>query len=232
MIPATIKNDLRICSYNSRGHGLDRPLYMKDLMKNCDVMFVQENWFFDFEIGEFTKFIDDVNAYGVSGMDSHTPLTGRRFGGCAIVYRKTLNCSFTPIDSKNRRVCAMMMNLNDGPKILLICVYMPCDTSYDIMNLQFFNDVLNEIEFIIDSHPDHDHVIVGGDFNTDLSRADLSLHNAPLHDMCDRQCLKSCLRCSASTVDYTYHNEFTGSKSILDHFFLSELLFHGQILAM
>jgi exonuclease III len=198
---------------------------MKRLMENCDIMLVQEHWLLDCDVGEFTKFINDVNVHGISGMDNNVLLTGRPFGGCAIVYRKSLNCSVTPILCKSRRVCAAMLNFNSMTKILLLCVYMPCDSRYDVSNLQIFNDVLNEIEFVIDSHPEHDHVIVAGDFNTDLSRADSSLHNAPLLDMCERQCLQAGLNSNAARVDFTYHNEFTGSKSIVDHFFLSDLLF-------
>ena len=48
-------------------------------------------------------------------------------------------------------VCAMMMNVNCSVKILLICVYMSCDSNYDVNILQTFPDELNEMEFIIDS---------------------------------------------------------------------------------
>ena len=194
-------------------------------MKKCDILLVQEHWLLDCDIGEFTQFIDDVNVHGVSGMDNDVLLTGRPYGGCAIVYRKSLNCSVTPIICKSRRVCAVMLNFNSMANILLLCVYMPCDSKYDASNLQVFNDVLNEIEFVIDSHPEHHHVIVAGDFNTDLNRTESSLHNAPLLDMCERQCLQAGLNSHVAQVNFTYHNEFTGSKSTVDHFFLSDLLF-------
>ena len=216
--------ELTICSFNSRGHGLDRRLYLKKLLNSCDIVFVQEHWYFDDDICKIVDQIDDVNVIGISAMESRQLLVGRPHGGCAILYRRSLSCTFTPIASKSRRVCAIMMQLNAHTRILLICIYMPCDTSNDHSNLQTFMEVLSEMEYIMDT-TDYDHVIVGGDFNTDFSRSSTSLHNAPLNEFNDRQCLHSGLNSSMACVDFTYHNDFTGSKSIVDHFFLSELLF-------
>ena len=53
--------------------------------------------------------------------------------------------------------------------LLLCTVYMPCDTVYDYSNLDVFNDVLNDISATANSM-NIDHIICGGDFNSDLSR--------------------------------------------------------------
>ena len=51
--------------------------------------FIQEQWLFHEHLSYLD--VDDRFLYhGVSGMDSSIMLSGRPFGGCAILYRKLL----------------------------------------------------------------------------------------------------------------------------------------------
>ena len=54
-------------------------------------------------------------------------LTGRPYGGTAIMYRKDLASNVTVIDSSDPRVCAVKILTNYGP-VLFVCVYLPVDS--------------------------------------------------------------------------------------------------------
>ena len=49
----------------------------------------------------------------VSGMDSSELLTGRPFGGCAILYHKSLAHSIIRLKSCPKRFCAISLIIND-----------------------------------------------------------------------------------------------------------------------
>jgi hypothetical protein len=106
---ATVFNDnntLRVCTYNSKGHGTDRVEYMKYLMQKCDILLIQEHWMFESDINSLESAVGNVNVFGVSAMDSNVLLEGRPHGGCALMHNKSLNCLVSPIDTGNPRVCA------------------------------------------------------------------------------------------------------------------------------
>ena len=160
--------------------------------------------------------------YGVSGMDSATIRQGRPFGGCAIAVKNSLKCRVTRVNSNCKSLCAVIIEISHVA-ILLINVYLPCDTLYDHTAAGMYADVLNDVEFIVDSHPQVNCILIGGDFNVDLKRP--SLNQSSLLAMCERQCFKSGVLSNTAKVDFTYENEFSGARSIIDHFFVSEPLF-------
>ncbi len=53
--------------------------------------------------------------------------------------------------------------------ILIVCVYMPCDDNRPTHTILDYNIALNDIKTICNS-VNVQHVIVGGDLNTDLNR--------------------------------------------------------------
>ncbi|ELT90953.1 hypothetical protein CAPTEDRAFT_196351 [Capitella teleta] len=116
--------------------------------------------------------------------------------------------------------------LGGGIRMLALNVYMPCDTTYDMYNVGMYNDVLYEIESLLDINHEIDIVVVCGDFNTDMTRPD-SLHCDVLADFCTRQSLRMCTYSHITQVDFTYTNEATRSKSVLDHFIVSCNVFDG-----
>ena len=68
------------------------------------------------------------------------------------------------------------------------------------------------------------HIIVGGDFNTDFSKENLS-NVQMLRHFLRNECLESCVDSTISSVDYAYYCQINGSKSLIDHFFISRNLF-------
>jgi endonuclease/exonuclease/phosphatase (EEP) superfamily protein YafD len=108
-------------------------------------------------------------------------------------------------------------------RLLLINVYMPYEGDEHMTDA--FADQLTAIEDIISSNPDC-HVIVGGDFNVDLSRT--WTHTAMLDSFCTNLNLNVALRHDKCEIDYSYH--FNMSRfSVLDHYLLSGTQYNKSV---
>ena len=214
---------IKVGSFNCKGHGIDRLDYIAKLMTTIDVLFVQEHWYFDDNIVSLANNMNNVHVHGVSGMDSNVLLHGRPYGGCAFLYKKDMNCIVKPVDVFSNRCCAIILDLQNGVRMLLFNVYMPCDTVHDLSNLDTYMDVLNKIDIVCTDYPDINRIVIGGDFNTDISRLN-SLHTDALLGFIRSNGFKLCLNDTTSNVSYTYENVVTGSQSIIDHFLISDQL--------
>ena len=67
-------------------------------------------------------------------------------------------------------MCGIRLTREGYLEILLFCVYMPCDTEYDMSNLNEYNPILQvmiDLGILLDVNK----IIVGGDFNTEFTRA-------------------------------------------------------------
>ena len=57
-------------------------------------------------------------------MDSSILLHGRPFGGCAILFRKSLINTVPMLSTSAKRFCAVRLSDQPGYTVLLICVYL------------------------------------------------------------------------------------------------------------
>jgi hypothetical protein len=73
----------------------------------------------------------------VCGFSPSEVLSGRPFGGCAILWRRELNFRFTPVTVNSRRIYALKC-VCENVRIVLINVYMP-----------FEDDDVSEDEFCL-----------------------------------------------------------------------------------
>ncbi len=124
-----------------------------------------------------------------------------------------------PINCLNNRLCVAKCVMNEFT-FLLFTVYMPCDTSYDRANLNTFEDVLREI-IVIATNLNIDNIFCGGDFNTDLSRTN-SLHTKSLMSFTENEHLVLLDTLVGFDVVYSYESKATNSRSLLDHFIVSQ----------
>ena len=147
---------------------------INSLMTTNDIVLVQEHWYMASELYNLENMLNDVRVIGISGMDESVLLQGRPHGGCAIIYNTRLKCSVVPIQLDSKRCMAAIISLHES-KLLLINVYMPCDQNqYDAV----YDDVLYDINMLIQTHS-IDHILIGGDLNTDITRQ-LSAHTVAL----------------------------------------------------
>jgi len=213
---------LRICSYNVNGFSEIKTAYINNLLQTHDVLLLQEHWLYNSQSHQIQDNIPGISCYSVSGMSDTCITAGRRYGGCAVIWKSSLACTVEPICIDNTRICAVKLKFPET-SILLCSIYMPCDTTYDDYNMQsyitVFNDILhnnvcNEV----------DQIIIGGDLNTDLSRGG-SLHTKYLLDMCEKESLTCVSTHTDFNIDYTYESKINYSKSSIDHFIVSCNLF-------
>ena len=153
--------NFKIATFNCQGFKDRMYDYLKDIFKSCDILILQETWLYNFENNIFSNVLPDCQYYAISAMDeAEVGRMGRPFGGCAILWHKTLSLSVSPIATTSTRLCTIDIK-SDKTNFILMSVYMPNDdnsnSSYDI-----YGDVLSQISSIISTY-DHD-IIIGGGF--------------------------------------------------------------------
>ena len=137
---------------------------ISDISDDFDLCFIQEHWLLGAQLDSLT-FSSQFCSHGVSGMDDDSVLLGCPFGGCGIIYRKSLSAKVSPLPCHSKRFCAVSLSIDDK-SFLCICVYLP--TNYhDSQSHDEFLFALTEIEGFMHSVL-FDHVIIAGDFNVDV----------------------------------------------------------------
>ena len=117
---------IAIASYNSNGYAADRLAYMDKLMLTNDVLLVQKHWLMNSRISSLESSLHNV--HGGSSMPDNEIITGRPYGGTAIIWNKDLKCKITPISLSTERACAVIINVHNID-IMLCNVYMSTDTT-------------------------------------------------------------------------------------------------------
>ena len=216
-------SNLSIVSYNSQGSGPDRIAYMNKLLKSNDIIFVQEHWLFNSTLNKLENGLTNAHVYGISGMTDTELLTGRPFGGVAIIWKKNIKCKIIPVELTSRRLCAVIISIN-GRDITLFNVYMPGDSYEGSCHLNAFNEVLDEISNTCVKY-DTNQFIIGGDMNVDFKRT-VSTHTKALNRFLIRESMTSGLQHVLCDVDYTFMSKINGNRSTIDHFLLTDNLFN------
>ena len=170
--------------------------------------------------------MDSAFIFGKSAMKRDELLLGRPYGGLGFIVQKSLSCVLHPVsDIECDRLYACTLKLNDVCTLLLMNVYMPCDNNYDEFALNVYMNVPHEVNLVIERLSSNvDGIVLGGDFNTDLSRA-ASRHTANLTSFIDENDLVPCLLHLNCSIHFTYCSRvFPFSTSVIDHFFVSDLV--------
>ena len=216
---------LTFASYNSNGCAPDRREYMKKILNKTNILFVQEHWLNDDGLRQLQVEMDSVFIYGKSGMRKNELLLGRPYGGVAIMVQKSLVCNLIPVtDVDNSRIFACILKLNEGRSLLLINMYMPYEDSTQRGRDEFIN-VLHDVDLILSRlHDEVNGIIIGGDFNVDLSRTK-SMHTMIMSSFCTDRDLSPCVLHPSSVVDYTYRSRAPPFSAVtLDHFLVCDTL--------
>ena len=117
--------------------------FIRKLLLSNDVLFLQEHWLSDGQLPLLSN-IDSNFAYtGVSGFGNRAMLSGRPYGGFAILWRSSLNVNVQILSANSCRISAIKLS-SDHHKLLLINVYMPFEDSD--RNVDDFSDVLFNAE--------------------------------------------------------------------------------------
>ena len=163
-------HDLTFTTYNSQcANDLKLP-FIQELVEKCDLLLIQEHGLSKSQLGWFDKLdTGGICKHCACAMDENVLLSGRPYGGCAILWKSNLQINVKPIKTDSQRLVAVVVELENHEKILLCCVYMPCDDRCMSGNLKEYEDVLNNMEEILES-VQVNYVCLGGDWNTDINR--------------------------------------------------------------
>ena len=174
----TSVDSLRLVSYNCRGWNSGQHTVC-DLLQSCDVCLIQEHWLLHEQLS-LLNVNNDFLSSGVSGMDSSDLLLGRPFGGCAILFRRSLLPFVSCLDSFSKRFCSVLLRDRCGTTTLLICIYLPhndgSSASHNDGSSASHNEyliALGELEGFINRHTS-DHILIAGNFNVDFCRASMT----------------------------------------------------------
>ena len=179
-----------------------------------------------------TQFIQRLNSFSPnsvcvvsSSMDESVPFIGRPYGGCSIIWPSNISCKVDTIEYISKRLCAVKVTV-DGIEFVLFNMYMPCDKGY--ANHDFFEyiDVLNDLSDICNKTASQ-YFVLGGDFNTDLTRD--TPQTRALHSFVNNEQMFLCIDAECSNIPYTYCSKSNGCKSTIDHFMVIQNL-HESII--
>ena len=141
---------------------------------------------------------------------------GRPYGGCGIIYHKSLAPIISRLNCCSNRFCAVNLTLPDTntdcpQSTLLVNVYFPTDYGTPDSDAAFL-ECLGELDGFISAQP-YDNLIICGDFNVDFSR---STHNSIhlLDFMTDHNLVRAD---SSSNIQFTYRRDDHSASSWPDH---------------
>ncbi len=211
---------LSIISYNSLGLSDNTFEYLQDLSQKFDIALLQEHWLYDSEISQVSCKLakNKLSSHIVSGMHATEFNQGRPYGGVAIIWRDDLDWDIKSVEVDSKRVSCVIMH-KQNMRILICCVYMPCD---DPSNCDEYEMVLNEMSEVC-TRVNADHIIIGGDLNTDFRRKGYRAQK--LKSYIANESMLSCAQFGCADIPYTYESKQNGTRSILDHFIVTENLF-------
>ena len=216
VVKAIMMAPLKCCSFNCRGWNNGK-LSLINFINSLDLCFIQEHWLLSDHLNDVCDISPDFLSVGVSGMNSDILSRGRPFGGCSILYRKSLSPYISPLYSCSDRFCGVRVCDSSGLSYLFVSVYMP--TYYTPDSCYSYLNTLGELEGFITSHACDVNVIVG-DFNVDFDRG------GPLAKLLNDFILEfGLLACDLNfrpSVCYTYESDDSCTRSWLDHILCSQ----------
>lgn len=211
---------LSLCSYNCKNFSSDKYILIRKLIDNSTFVLLQEIWQHEKQFRENLEInMSNTDCHVVSPMNDGILTVGRGHGGVAIIWKKNLKCKIENIHCDSKRLCAIKVKLDDF-EFILGNIYMPTDpgsVTYDLLEYTNVLDVINQIRI----NSDIQNIILGGDWNTDLSRNNKQTNT--FVSFIDNESLHPAIDFFNANVPFT----FKPSRSTIDHFVISDSLWYS-----
>jgi len=202
-------------------HGLNDSIisYLHRISGSYDVVLLQETWLSDFNSHRINKVSDDYIFFHSSAMETklHSDiLTGRPFGGTAVLVKSSLANRVQSVVTNNPRITAVLLKNDSAQDIVISSIYMPFnDRSVD--QIAEYESTVGCLQALIDGHLGCKFVL-GGDFNVKCN--DNGLASSALLQFCEHNRLLW-LEPEEGSCGYTFHNDTSMHYSLIDHFLCS-----------
>ncbi|CAK1598235.1 unnamed protein product [Parnassius mnemosyne] len=140
------KNYSRLISFNCKS--IKRSFEgVRELCRSADVIALQETWLLPHELPLLSTIDSDFGATGTSAINtSDGLLTGRPYGGVALLWRKSVFQTVSVINCDNVRTAAIKITVSNR-SVVIFSVYMPTNCNE---NLFIFTECLSLIKSIIE----------------------------------------------------------------------------------
>ena len=212
---------VRTMSLNCHGFNYGTVAYISKtcVTYNLDILFLQETWLSDIKSHMISDSLPNYFVTHTSAMEQKIAsgvLTGRPFGGTAVLVHKKYSKFCHRVFSTNPRVTALRCLFSDSCEVVFCSVYMPYDSS-SVDYLVELEDTIGSLQGIIDKYCNCKFVI-GGDFNT--CRYLRNQGTTVVNSFCNKNSLLW-LDHDISVNSYTFHNDSANRYSLIDHFLCS-----------
>ena len=101
---------IRFSSYNCRGFNEAKASYIIRLLQLCEFLFIQEHWLADSQLHLLNNLCNTHISHGSSGFNKDIILSGRPYGGCAILWRADIKVQVFFIETNNNRICGIRVH--------------------------------------------------------------------------------------------------------------------------
>ncbi|CAC5390362.1 unnamed protein product [Mytilus coruscus] len=132
-------------------NALSNQLYLVNVLKKCDILFIQEHWLYSCDKHKLQGVNDThiCKAKSVDDdLDTEILVRNRGFGGTADFWRKDIDRVVRCTSDGNDRRVVLTFNISNNP-LCLIGVYMP---SHNKHGDELYIDILSQIEEIIEKY--------------------------------------------------------------------------------
>ena len=137
-------------------HGLTADIisYLSSTTANYDFVLLQETWLTDFNSHRLGLISDDFEVFHCSAMEDKLRsgiLSGRPFGGTAILSRKGFAGRVSVVNTSNPRITAVCLHNSGQPDMLICSVYMPYNDR-SVLQLDEYESAVDSLQAVINSH--------------------------------------------------------------------------------
>ena len=187
-------------------------VYMREILKTCDILAIQEHWLFAFQLPEIeNKFISHL-AYS-RAVDEDSPLPPnqkpRGYGGVSILYRKDMDLKVRKLEHGDNRM--VVLEIQSVPPVCICNVYMPCQNSKgNTRSDDSYQSYLDQIEEVLHIYQNTHIMIVMGDFNASLAVNRTNIQDRQLKSMVTNNSLV----CTQTGISTFYHPNKTDNGEI------------------
>ncbi|XP_062617044.1 uncharacterized protein LOC134278766 [Saccostrea cucullata] len=160
-------------------------VYINEILKEIDILLIQEHWMFKFEEREIGNILHDHDFYA-RYVDEDTPISQkeriRGYGGVATIWPKNIPSHIKPLLEGNNHIAIIELYAKPRP-LCIINVYMPCrggkHTSAE------YRDSLDVVREAITKYRRTYTILLGGDLNASLHRPNPNNLDNLLREFCN-----------------------------------------------
>ena len=209
---------VKISTYNCQSSKRNA-VGISQLCQDSDVIFLQEHWLFPSDLSSLNSIHPDFISFGLSAMDPSTMLmSGRPYGGVAVLWRKGLTHLVKPVTYDDDRIIGLEFRQGET-QMLFLGVYLPYCAP---CNFESYVHYLGKIGTILNKS-DTPYVCILGDFNADMAK--MTEFGTELASFCDEARLLVADSLHLPSDSKTHVNDGHGSESWLDHIVCTKVFF-------